>query len=302
METKKVLFVCTGNSCRSPMAEGLLRKMVEGEQQIDVFSAGTAPLSGLPSSKEAVEVMKNKGIDITNHKSHQVTLEDIGKADLIITMTERHKREVLSMAPKAKDKIFLLKEFDDNAKAGQMDVADPVGLGIDVYQECLREIKNALPNIVLELLKDGRKSSIAIGCDHGGYELKEKIKSFLREEKYGCVDFGCFNTTSVDYPDYGKSVAKAVSLKKYDRGVLVCSTGVGMSMVANKVKGVRAALCHNELTAKMSREHNNANILVLGEKMVTAEEALKMVTVWLNTEFEGGRHERRVSKIMELDN
>lgn len=138
---------------------------------------------------------------------------------------------------------------------------------------------------------------IAIGSDHGGFELKEEIKKHLKKLKIVFNDFGTFSEEPVDYPDIGKKVAKAVTSKKYKFGILVCGTGLGMAMVANKIPGIRAAVCHNVYTAKMSRAHNDANILSLGGRVLKKATAIKIVDVFLKTPFEGGRHLRRVRKI-----
>lgn len=142
---------------------------------------------------------------------------------------------------------------------------------------------------------------IAIASDHAGVGLKDKIVQFLRELGQPVSDFGTHSRDSVDYPDYGIQVAQAVSGGKSERGILLCSTGIGMSIVANKFPGVRAALCHDPLTAEVSRLHNDANILVLGERVLKEETALEIVRVWLTTGFEGGRHARRVAKIAEIE-
>jgi ribose 5-phosphate isomerase B len=142
---------------------------------------------------------------------------------------------------------------------------------------------------------------IAIGSDHGGFRLKEDIKEFLKEKGYTFRDFGTNSTESVDYPDFARAVAQAVVSGEYARGILVCGTGVGISIAANKVKGIRAALCHDEYTAQMSREHNDANILALGERVTGCGLARSIVEKWLTTEFAGGRHAKRVCKISELE-
>lgn len=134
---------------------------------------------------------------------------------------------------------------------------------------------------------------IAIGSDHGGYKLKEEIKRYLEKKGYTYKDFGCNSEESCDYPDYGFPVSEAVAKGEYDRGILICKTGIGMSIIANKVKGIRAALCNTSEIAKKSREHNDANVLVLAAVI----DALKIVDVWLNTNFLGGRHKRRLDKI-----
>jgi ribose 5-phosphate isomerase B len=142
---------------------------------------------------------------------------------------------------------------------------------------------------------------IAIASDHGGYRLKEFVKSVLEESGCEIVDFGTFSEDSVDYPEFAAKVAKAVVREEVDRGVLICGTGIGMSIVANRFPGVRAALCHNVYTAKMSRRHNNANVLVLGGRILTPEIAEDIVKIWLSEEFEGGRHERRLGKLEEIE-
>src|SRR5512147_2209890 len=143
---------------------------------------------------------------------------------------------------------------------------------------------------------------LAIGCDHGGFELKEEILKFIKTvANIQVSDFGPKERESVDYPDYGAKVAEAVSNGSMDRGVLICGTGIGMSMVANRFPGVRAALCHDHFTAQMSREHNDANILVMGERVLGKGVALEIVKTWLETPFGGGRHQLRLNKIADLE-
>lgn len=138
---------------------------------------------------------------------------------------------------------------------------------------------------------------IALGCDHGGYELKEKVKSHLGKKGYEVIDLGCHSTESVNYPVYGKAVGEAVAKKEADYGVVICGTGIGISIAANKVKGVRAALCMNTTMARLTREHNDANVLAFGARMVGDVLALEMVDTFLTTAFEGGRHVARVEML-----
>ncbi|HEX9973917.1 MAG TPA: ribose 5-phosphate isomerase B [bacterium] len=142
--------------------------------------------------------------------------------------------------------------------------------------------------------------TIAIASDHAGFELKVKIKTFLEQSGLSVEDFGTFKTESADYPDYGVLAARAVANKKADRGILVCGTGIGMSIVANKIKGIRAALCTSKETAELSRRHNDANVLTLGGRILDHRIALEMVAIWLKTPFEGDRHLCRVKKIHDL--
>ena len=143
---------------------------------------------------------------------------------------------------------------------------------------------------------------IAIGCDHGGFELKEAVRGYLEERQIPYEDFGAYNTDSVDYAPIAAKAARAVAAGQADFGVLVCSTGIGISMAANKVKGIRAALCTNEFCAEMTRRHNNANILCMGGLAVSEKTGLEIVDAFLHFEFEGGRHQRRIDQIAQIEN
>lgn len=142
---------------------------------------------------------------------------------------------------------------------------------------------------------------IAIGSDHGGFELKEKIIKFLKSKKHKVKDLGTFSVESCDYPLIAYSVANSVAKKKTQKGILICKTGIGNSITANKVKGIRAALCYNIKAAELSRRHNDSNILVLGALFTNYPKAKKIVEVWLKTRFEGGRHARRVKQIERIE-
>jgi ribose 5-phosphate isomerase B len=142
---------------------------------------------------------------------------------------------------------------------------------------------------------------IAIGADHAGFSLKEGLREALAKKGLEVVDFGTASSESTDYPDYAEKVANAVASGEADRGILVCSTGVGMSIAANKVHGVRAALAYNTEEVGLTRAHNNANVLAFGAKYTSLEQAGEMVDVFLETPFDGGRHERRVNKMMSLE-
>lgn len=135
---------------------------------------------------------------------------------------------------------------------------------------------------------------IIIGCDHGGLNLKNKVVEHLKEIGYEVEDVGTYTTASVDYPIYAKKVAHAVADGKYEKGIIICGTGIGVSIVANKVKGIRASLCGDTFSAKATRQHNNSNILCMGERVIGAGLALDIVDIWLTTEYEGGRHQKRI--------
>ncbi len=142
---------------------------------------------------------------------------------------------------------------------------------------------------------------IAIGSDHGGYELKQEIMKHLESLGLEYKDFGTYSTDSCDYPVYGEAVARAVAGGEYEKGIIICGTGIGISIAANKVKGIRAALCADCYSAEFTRLHNDANILALGARTTGSGLALKIVDTFLNTEFEGGRHARRVGLIAEIE-
>ena len=144
--------------------------------------------------------------------------------------------------------------------------------------------------------------TLAMCCDHAGYELKNKIKALLGEKGYKVRDFGTHSEDSCDYPDFGSAAARAVASGECDKGIVVCTTGIGISIAANKVKGIRCALCHDPLSAEMTRRHNDANMLALGAGITGPLMARQIVEAFLSFQFEGGRHQRRVDKIAAAEN
>ena len=145
------------------------------------------------------------------------------------------------------------------------------------------------------------KTSIVIGSDHAAYALKEKVKTYLLSQSVEVEDVGCYSEDSVDYPEFGMKVASRVSAGKFEKGILMCGTGLGMSMVANKYPHVRAALCDGLFSATMSRRHNNSNILVMGARVIGESLAMEIVKVWFETPFDGGRHQRRLEKFDRIE-
>jgi len=143
---------------------------------------------------------------------------------------------------------------------------------------------------------------IAMGCDHGAFRLKEHVKAFLIRQGHEVEDFGCHSLDSCDYPEFGEAAARAVAEGKCEKGIVICTTGIGISMTANKVKGIRCALCGDPWSAEMTRRHNDANMLAMGAGIVGPNLAEQIVTAFLTHEFEGGRHQRRVDKMMAVEN
>ena len=142
---------------------------------------------------------------------------------------------------------------------------------------------------------------IAVGCDHAAYELKEAIKEKLTKEGHVVLDMGCDSTESVDYPKYGHAVGRAVASGEAERGIAVCGSGIGISIACNKVPGIRAALCTSVEMAEMCRRHNNANVVCMGARMISQELAFDIIDKWMTTDFEGGKHLRRINEIEDLD-
>ncbi len=142
---------------------------------------------------------------------------------------------------------------------------------------------------------------LALGSDHGGFELKEHIKKYLDEKGVEYKDFGCYDESSVDYPDIAQAVCKSINDGESENGILVCGTGIGISIAANKIDGIRAAHCHDVYSAEMTKRHNNSNVICMGGRVIGRELAFKIIDAWLGAEFEGGRHQTRIDKIHGLE-
>lgn len=304
---KTILLVCAGNTCRSPMAVHLFRSYFsdsDRDQKYRFKSAGLTAVSGQPLNPKAREVLLDKGLEISDNKSVRLHSEQIEAADLILTMTRAQAEEIINHYPRAENHVFSLGEF---ARTGR-DVPDPFGRSKKIYRKTLQELEDMvaraaerLPEFFFEPVsrktEGGETMKIALGSDHAGYCLKETIKDWLQENEHQVVDQGTDGSESVDYPDYAESVARSVAAEEADLGILICGTGLGMSMAANKVAGIRAARCQDTYSARMARNHNNANVLTLGARVVGEGLALAVVESFITADFFGGRHERRVNKI-----
>ncbi|HYG21403.1 MAG TPA: ribose 5-phosphate isomerase B [Verrucomicrobiae bacterium] len=300
---KTVLFVCTGNVCRSPMAEGIFRHVVQGRGSYRVMSAGLGAMEGQPPSAHAVRAARELGIDITNQRSRMLTPELVHQADYIFGMTHSHVDTVMLLYPNAAEKTFLLREFDETLDTFEKDISDPIGGSYEVYVNCRDQIEQGIVSLLRFIEHgghapiDGKGVAVAIGADHAGFDLKEAVRKHLEQRGLSVADFGTHSKDSTDYPDYAHAVSQAVSNGRAQFGILICTTGIGMSIAANKVPGVRAALVSDEQTAAVTRQHNDANVVCIAAKTTPTDMAERIVDTFLESKFEGGRHERRVSKM-----
>lgn len=304
---KTVLFVCTGNICRSPMAEGLFRHATKGRSDFRIFSAGVGAVDGLPPSEFAVRALRELGIDIAKQRSRMLTADLVNQADYIFGMTHSHVDAITLLYPQAAEKTFLLREFDETLESYENDISDPIGGSYEIYLNCRDQIEQGIASMLKFVEQTSTlqgadrggsaKTAIALGADHGGYTLKETIKQHLQNQGVAVTDFGATSTESTDYPDYAQAVARSVTEHQHDYGILVCTSGVGMSIAANKVPGARAALVWDAEMAAKARQHNDANVLCLSGKGTEAGQATQIVDAFLSASFEGGRHERRVGKL-----
>ena len=287
------------------MAEGLFRHATKG-QEFRVISAGVGAIDGQPPSAHAVRALRELQIDIGRQRSRMLTGELVQQADYIFGMTHGHVDAITLLYPQAADKVFVLREFDDTLDTFEKDIADPIGGSYEVYLNVRDQIEQGIITMLNFLeqneaattaaSKSGPTHDFAIGSDHAGFELKQRIREHLDRQGLKFKDVGTTSEESADYPDFARAVAEQVANRQARFGILVCASGVGMSIAANKVPGVRAALALNEQMARLSRQHNDANVLCLGQKFVSPDAAMQILDAFLNSNFEGGRHERRVNK------
>jgi len=289
-----------------------MRQRLEGASDgWKISSAGLATLDGLPPSAEAVNALQEMEIDLSGHQSTLLTRQLVDDAELLVVMTRSHWESIVQSLPEVAEKVRLLTSFGTDG-GSIADISDPVGGPIEVYRRTRDQIDSALADLILTLRETrgaiqsvpqqkGQNMKIAVGADHGGVEIKKQIVGLLEEAGMEVVDAGTDSNDSADYPDFGGIVASAVSEGSVDQGILVCTTGIGMSITANKYPRVRAALCLNEEFAKLARTHNNANVLALpGNGSIDADTVEQIVRTWLGSSFEGGRHERRVEKVSQI--
>ena len=287
-----VLFVCTGNTCRSPMAEAIAKHIFKSKNIVAVItSRGLSVFTKSPMAANAVKALENHDIPFEEHTSTPLSLDDMDGADLILTMTESLKNAVLTFEPALSKKTYTLYNY---ITGEDKDIEDPFGKDYQAYEDCFNELYSLLDKFKFK----GGKKIVALGCDHAGFQLKNTIIQYFEKNNISYKDYGTYSEESVDYPIYGRAVAQAVISGEASKGIVICSTGIGICIAANKIKGIRAALCHDVFSAKATREHNNANILAMGANVIGVGPALEIVEAFLNTEFSNyERHLRRINMI-----
>ncbi len=284
------------------MAEGLMKHLLKDHPEFHVASAGLAAPEAQPPSSHAITAMKEIGIDIQAIRSRQITPKMAAEADKIYAMTHSHYDMLLLLFPEAAEKISLIKHLQAQKQPGiPIEVNDPIGQPLEAYRQCRDEIHEALIYIKEALIQSPTPLPIAIGADHGGIETKKSILQWLQKNNYPTLDLGTHSDAPTDYPDFAEKVARAVADGQAATGILICRSGIGMSIAANKIHGARAALVCNAKAASLAREHNDANILCLGADFIKTKDLPEILTAWLRTPFSQGRHTRRVQKITHIE-
>ncbi len=308
------------------MAEALFQSLVESRGDYEVRSAGVSAGTGQAASRETREILRKRDIPLEEFSSRQIDSDLVDWATHIFTMTVGHLAALENLVPAALDKAFLVTEFSADDGLRDRDVSDPIGLGIKAYEETFQSLNAVLPAVLkfieetskkptdqtmekkpvedvsLEKGSAGSKSSgkevqkkLIIGGDHGGFSLKEFLVEHLKKVGFQIEDVGSHGDESVDYPDFAAAVSLGVLSGVYDAGILVCTSGIGMSIAANRFQGIQASLVTDTETAVLTRLHNDSNVLCLSAKDTAPDQASEIVDAWLRTEFSGGRHGRRVS-------
>ena len=294
---RKIIMVSTNNTCRSFIAESVLRQYLKEAHQkdIEVISRGLIVLFPEPVHAKAASMVRDSGIEILDYHSRQLLQEDVEESDLILTMTEEQKAKVLEEYHGYKE-VATINEYARVAGA----VIDPYGMEDEDYERCFMQITRLVQKIWQERL--GGNQMIGIGSDHGGFALKQAVIKHLEEKGYAVKDYGCYSEESCDYPIYAKAVAKGIKKGEVKQGILICGTGIGISITANKIPGIRAAWCGDTFSAKATREHNDASILAMGARVTGEGLALDIVDTFLETKFSNDeRHIRRIQMIESED-
>jgi ribose 5-phosphate isomerase B len=298
-------------------------------------------LPGAPASEHAVSAMAERGISLAGHRARQLGVADVAGADLILTMTAAHKAQIAGRWPGAREKVFTLGEYTGETATGTMGIVhDPMGGGLAAYRSCAAGLASMIAKLVVLVHLEEESAMphaappqctsavvdtvlaelplavavatapapaarvvarLAAGADHAGYILKDQLVAAVKAMGIEVEDLGTNGPASVDYPDFAALVGQAVASGRCQAGLLVCGTGLGMAIAANKVSGIRAVTCNDLYTARLAREHNDANVLCLGARVVAFELASEIVSTFLHTPFGAGRHIKRVSRIADLE-
>lgn len=290
-----MLFVCSGNTCRSPMAAAALRRE---RPSWDVGSAGLSARGGDGAMPGAVRAVEAAGLRLTDHRAQPVTAELLAGQDVVLTMTEEQRRALVARFAGVGARTLTL--ADAAGAAG--DVDDPYGGSDEAYARTFAQIQRLVATAAVHLSREAPLGRVvAAGADHAGWRLKDTLVQDLREQGFRVVDHGTHSDESTDYPDFARAVAEAVSDSGVGWGVLVCGTGLGMSIAANKVHGVRAAAVSDVVSARFGRAHNDANIVCVGARIVGVDVGRAILRTFAVTPWEDGRHRRRLDKVRDLE-
>ena len=313
------------------MAEALFRGLVAEREDYEVLSAGVGAHDGDFASAHSAQILQELGFDLSGHRSRQVSRELLDQVTHIFAMSAGHLHAIEMMFPEAADKVYLLSEFSPDDRLRGRDILDPFGGGRRDYEQTCDLLQRLLPTILAYIDQTFEKAihptptdtamhasasandpaataapetlvqSIALGSDHGGVELKDALVNHLRSEGRKVFDLGTHGHGSVDFPDFAEEVCARVLSGEADAGVLVCTTGIGMSITANRHPGIQAALIHDEKTARITREHNSSNVLCLAGSTTKPSEAVAILEAFISTPTASGeRHLRRVGKMNSL--
>ncbi|GAB6877639.1 ribose 5-phosphate isomerase B [Thermaerobacter litoralis] len=368
---RKVVIVCSGNTCRSPMAAAYLRRALDdlGQGAVAVESAGLHAVPGLPAAAEAREAVARDGLSLAEHRSRPLEAGGVAEADLILAMTRSQAEELRRRFPEAAGRVALWREWAAGGPLADADVPDPFGQGLADYQVLARQLRREAAMVARRLAGEAAPSPavaagsetagsqtgdsgtggggtagggqgvdvdehgrevqgmdaagaqgmspstgptaagstavrplrVAIGSDHAGFDLKGDLIAFMEERGIQVIDVGTHQRSSCDYPDFARAACLKVVEGEADRAVLICGTGIGMAIAANKIPGIRAACCTEPYSARLTRQDNDSNVLTLGARVVGPGMAREILATWLETPFAGGRHQRRIDKIAALE-